>query len=277
MRTLVALSCLLTLPALAVAPPDATADFHWAQGQLAFLSQENSACVKDSLGFGLGLGHWFRPRWAWEATFLHSRLEREGGLWKANEDHLDGSALFRPFLDTGRWIPFVRLGAGVSRLENPLSLSGSTTTRMNLMVGVGTQVVLGARSMGSLELRSTTVETSARRQEFAALVGFGFRWGAPAPLAVSGPAPMPEPAPQPTPPTPEPAPVAPPVPQPAPAPVLPPPPPPTAHVDTGTGPAAGQDRPRGCSASFPEQWRRVEPRGHPGHPGRGPAAEGLPR
>lgn len=218
-------SLLLAAATLAAAPAPPT-DFHWAQGQVAFLSQENSACVKDSLGFGLGVGHWFRPRWGWEATFLHSRLEREGGLWKANEDHLDATALYRPFLGTGRWIPFLRAGAGLSRLQTPLSLSGSDSTRLNLLVGAGTQVRLGDQGLGTLELRSTTIQSSARRQEFAALVGLGLRWGAPAPRLAPPP-----PAPTPVPPPPAPEPVAPepvaaptPVPAPAPEPPMPVPP-----------------------------------------------------
>ncbi len=227
MRNLLTLTCLLAATSLSAAPALTDSDFSWAQGQLAFLSQENSACVKDSLGFGLGLGHWFKPRWGWEAAYLHSRLEQQNGLWKASEDHFDATILHRPFVNTGRWLPFLRAGAGLSRLENPLSLSGSTTTRLNLVASIGTQVILGERSLGTLELRSTTVESSARRQEVAALVGFGIRWGgtAPAPVRPSAPPPTPELAPAlvPVPPAPEPV-VAPaPAPPPPPIPVVVPP------------------------------------------------------
>jgi outer membrane protein OmpA-like peptidoglycan-associated protein len=219
----------LTAAGLVAAPAEPSGTFHWTQGQLAHLSQENSACVKDSLGFGLGVGSWYKPRWGWEATYLHGRLEPTSSLWKANEDHLDATLLHRPFLNTGRWIPFLRAGLGASRLENPLSLSGSTTTRLNLVAGIGTQVLLGERSLGTLELRSTTVESSTHRQEVAALVGFGFRWGGAAPSApvrLSAPPPAPEPAPVaapvPAPPLPEPvAPPAPVLPPPVPAPVVP--------------------------------------------------------
>ncbi len=229
MRNLLAISCLLAVSNLTAAPVAPAPEFNWAQGQLAFLSQENSACVKDSLGFGLGYGRWFKPRWGWEAAYLHGRLEQQNGLWKASEDHLDATLLHRPFVNTGRWIPFLRAGAGLSRLENPLSLSGSTTTRLNLVAGIGTQVLMGARSLGTLELRSTTVEGSARRQEVAALVGFGLRWGgtAPAPARPIAPPPTPElapaPAPVPVPPAPEPVVVPAPVPPPPPAPVVVPP------------------------------------------------------
>lgn len=235
MRNLLTLTCLLAAANLSAAPAPPSSDFSWAQGQLAFLSQENSACVKDSLGFGLGLGHWFKPRWAWEASYLHGRLEQESGLWKANEDHLDASLLHRPLLDTGRWIPFLRAGLGASRLQNPLSLSAGSTTRLNLMVGLGTQVLLGEQGLGTVELRSTVVESSSRRQELALLAGLGFRWGGPArsqSTFVVAPPPAPEPvAPAPEPvvvvvaPPAEPAPVVlVPVPAPAPAVVVAPPP-----------------------------------------------------
>jgi outer membrane protein OmpA-like peptidoglycan-associated protein len=220
MRNLLALTCLLAASSLAAAPAEPPPTFNWVQGQLAYLSQQNSDCVKDSTGFGLGVGRWFKPHWGWEATYFHSRLEPTSHLWKANEDHLDATALYRPFLNTGRWIPFLRAGAGASQLQNPLSLSGTTTTRLNLAVGAGTQVLLGKRGLGSLELRSTTVESSTRRQELAALVGLGFRWGAPARVAAPPPAPVTAPAPLPVPPPPQaPEPVV----APPPAPVIPPP------------------------------------------------------
>ena len=213
-------SCLVltaaTLSAQPVEPP-----FAWAQGQLAYLSQQNSACVKDSKGFGLGAGRWFQPRWGYEATFLHSSLESKAGLWKAAEDHLDLTALYRPMLDTGRWIPFLRAGAGASRLANPLSLSGSTTTRLNLLVGAGAQARMGTQALGTLELRSVTVESSSRRQELEALVGLGFRWGSRAMAPAVSPPTAPAPEPLPAPVAPPPVPVA--VPAPPPVPVVAPP------------------------------------------------------
>ncbi len=218
---------LLAVSVLAAGGPATHGPDGWVQGQLALLSQENSACMKDSLGIGLGGGQWVWPRWGWEATFLHSRLEPTSRLWKAHEDHLDATALFRPFLDTGRWIPFLRAGVGASRLQNPLSISGATTTRLNLLAAAGTQVLFGPRTLGTLELRTTTVESSSRRQELAALVGLGYRFGGRAPAApapVNAPAPEPQPTPA-LPPEPLPKPsVSTVVVPPPPAPVAPPPP-----------------------------------------------------
>jgi len=211
---------------VAASPIASVQEFNWVQGQLVHLSQENSACMKDALGFGLGGGQWFKPRWGWEVTFLHGRLEPTSRLWKANEDHLDATALFRPFLETGRWIPFLRAGLGAPPLQNPPSLSSATTTRLNFLAAAGTQVILGPRTLGTLEFRATTVESSTRRQELAALAGLGYRWGGKAPTAtapVNASVPEPKLEPAPAPPPPAPAPVA--TPPAAPEPAAPPPPP----------------------------------------------------
>lgn len=225
MRTLLLTAC-LAAPAL-VAQDAST--FSWAQVQVAHLTQENSACVKDSAGFGLGVGQWLaRPHWGWEASYLHSRLTREGDLWKAGEDHVDASLLYRFWPARTPWIPFLRAGLGASRLQAPLSLSTGSTTRANLMVGLGTQVVLGPQSLATLEFRSTEVRTSTSRQEYQLLAGYGYRWGgrstaAPAPAPAPVPPPVPPPVAEPVKPAPAPepapAPVPAPVPEPAPAPV----------------------------------------------------------
>ena len=211
-------SMMLSLGAISLAAGGAPPDERnaWAQVQLGLLSQENSACVKDSIPLGLGAGRWFQPRWGYEVTYLHSSLQSKTGLWKANEDHLDAAALYRPLLDTGRWIPFLRAGVGASRLAPPLSLSGSTTTRLNLLLGAGTQVRFDNQHLGTLELRSVTVGSSSKRQELEILVGYGYRWGSrtithvaaappplPTPVAMAKPLPvmpLPEPTVAPTPP-----------------------------------------------------------------------------
>lgn len=223
MRSMVMMAALASAGALMA---QESPRFQWVQGQVGFLSQENSTCVKDSLGFGLGAGQWLSsPHWGWEASYLHSRLTRQGDLWKASEDHLDATVLYRPWELKGRWIPFLRAGLGASQLEAPLSLASARTTRLNVLGGVGTQILLSPHSLGTLELRSTSVQTSIRRQEFQALVGYGYRWGASAPASApkSTPTPLPPPpvaAPAPEPvKAPEPAPVV----APAPAPVPPPP------------------------------------------------------
>ena len=237
MRTLLLSAC-LAAPAL-VAQEAPT--FSWAQAQVAHLTQENSACVKDSSGFGLGVGQWLaRPHWGWEASYLHSRLTREGDLWKAGEDHLDASLLYRFWPTRSPWIPFLRAGLGASRLQAPLSLATGSTTRANLMVGLGTQVVLGPQSLATLEFRSTEVRTSTSRQEYQLLAGFGYRWGgrpAAAPAPAPAPAPVPPPVSEPVKPAPAPEPTPAPVPEPAPAPVVAPPAPAPTPTPAPTLPA----------------------------------------
>ena len=237
MRTLLITAC-LAAPALSA--QDAPA-FSWAQAQVGHLTQENSACVKDSTGFGLGLGQWLpaHPRWGWEAAYLHSGLTRKGDLWKANEDHLDASALYQIWPLRAPVVPFLRAGLGVSRLQAPLSLSAAKTTRPNLMLGAGVQWLFHPQGLATVEARSTQVRTSVDRQEYALLAGVGYRWGAapkaaaqaPAPPPVV-PAPAPAPAPEPVKPEPAPAPAPAPSPEPAPAPPPAPEPPKPAPLPT---------------------------------------------
>jgi len=229
-----ALPLLLAASFLGASGAPTDGPFSWAQAQGADLIQQNSICAKDTLGLGLGLGQWTTaPHWGWEATYLHSQLESKGNLWMANEDHLDGSLLYRPWTGTRRWIPFLRAGAGFTRLEAPLSLGPSSTIRLNLLAGAGTQVLLGTQGLGSLEVRSVTVQTSTRHQELELVAGLGLRWGgrpAAAALPATAPLPAPTPAPVMAAPVPPPAVVPVPAPAPAPAPAAAPVPPPVPAV-----------------------------------------------
>ena len=221
MRNLFLLTALAATLSLAADTPGENPP-GWAQLQLARISATRCDCIDDAWGLGLGIGRWTSSRWGWEASYLHARLHNREELWKASEDHLDGSALFRPFEDLGRWVPYLRGGIGFSRLQSPLSLSAQASTRLNVIAGVGTQIRFSDRSLGTMELRAMPIESSSRRTEFDAVVGYGYRWGsspgAPMPLP---PPPPPEP---PTIATPDPAPA------PTPAPVLPPAPAPVAPV-----------------------------------------------
>ncbi len=221
--------------------------FSWGRGELGVARQDNSDCVENARAFGLGGGHWYTSAWGSEVNWVHAGLEAKSGLWKASEDHLDASLLFRPFRDTGIWIPFLRAGFGASALQAPLSLTQARSTRLNFQVGLGTQVLWGAQGLGTAELRSVTVESRLRRQELQVMVGAGWRFGsgaprplpAPIPLApeVKAPAPpVPPPPAPPVPPTPPPPPEPPPAPAPEPAPApapAPPPPPPPAKIVLG--------------------------------------------
>ncbi|HJV90775.1 MAG TPA: OmpA family protein [Holophagaceae bacterium] len=231
MRTSILGTCLIA--AALTVPLQAQSPFSWGRGEVGALIQHNSDCVKQAPGWGLGLGHWYDSRWGAEATFVHGQIESKNAGWKAKEDHLDASLLFRPVPAWGAWIPFLRLGAGVSRLQSPLSLEASDLNRANLMLGAGAQVLVGTHGLGTVEVRSATVDSSKTRQETQVMVGYGWRWGArPAPKAAPAvipvppptPAPAPAPvAPQPPPPeppkAPEPAPVVAPAPAPVPAPL----------------------------------------------------------
>lgn len=169
-----ALSAILVAGALAAAPPPPPPT--WAQLQAAYLTPQNASCLKDTSAFGLGAGRWVAPQWGWEATYLQARLENKVASWKATEQHLTLSGLFRPWGPAGDWMPFLRAGLGASRLESPLSLGGSTSTRLNLTAGAGAQAALSERLFASLELRFVDIQSSTRRQEVEALAGLGWRW-----------------------------------------------------------------------------------------------------
>lgn len=171
------LPALLLLASVLSADPSGAPREGWAVVDLAYLDQNNSSCVRSTAGFGASAGCWATPRWGWEASWLHARLENTGRSWSATEDHLGASLLYRPWGAQGAWVPYLRAGLGASRLEAPLSLSGSTSTRAAFAFGAGAQLRLGAAQLARVELRSLSVATSVRRQELQGLVSYGFRWG----------------------------------------------------------------------------------------------------
>lgn len=229
MRMVLLSTCLIAASNLQAQTPP----FSWVRGEVGLLVQDNSDCVKHAPCFGLGVGHWYGTRWGAEANYIHGRIENKNGGWKANEDHLDASVLYRPIQGWGNWIPFLRVGVGLSKLQSPLSLSTSDANRVNFMAGAGAQLLLGAQSLATAELRSVTVDSSTRRQETQVMVGYGWRWGA---------SPSPRPAPVPPPPAPKPEPQAPPAapapaPEPPPAPVVAPEPAPAPVLAPAPAPA----------------------------------------
>lgn len=168
--------CVFSLASALTAAPPAPEPSRWAQLQLARLEQRNSDCVESSPGYGAGYGAWLTPQWGWEATWLHGSLEDTKGLWKAKEDHFGATALYAPWAKHGRWTPFLRLGLGASLLDNPLSLTGKSGTFLHFAFGAGTQVELRPKLLGTLEVRSVSVDTRTRRQEIALLAGLGWCW-----------------------------------------------------------------------------------------------------
>lgn len=181
----------------------------WIQVQGGLVTQQPSSDIGSEPGFGLGWGRQSAGLWGWEASLLEASPKGQTGHWTARETHLDGSILLDPFVPSGAWRPFLRAGAGGSNLQSPLSLSLRSSTRLNLVTGLGAQYLFGERGLGTLELRSMNVRSSVPRTEVQFLLGLGWRWGThagPGPVAPEdrpfpgpGPAPWVQPLPAPGP------------------------------------------------------------------------------
>jgi len=157
---------------LAQQPPTGT----WVQAQGGLVLQRQAPCVDRDLGAGVAAGRWLSPRWGLEAGVLETRLHDQAGLWHARETHLDGSALLGLVRAPAAWHPFLRVGAGATRLEAPLSLSAAASTRLNVMAGLGLQYFSPGGAMASLEVRAASVRSGEPRTECQVLAGLGGHW-----------------------------------------------------------------------------------------------------
>jgi len=202
------LALALVCSALAAWPPD-DGRRAWLLVQGGRVSQQNASGIGSAPAFGLSLGRQVTVLWSWEASLLQASPRDQAGLWKARETHFDGSVLLDPFPTSGAWRPYFRAGLGGSSLQSPLSLSLRSSTRMNLVAGLGGQYLFGDRGLGSLEVRSMSIRTYQPRTEVQLLLGLGLRWGASTgqgpvvpddrPFPGSGPAPLVQRAPEPGP------------------------------------------------------------------------------
>lgn len=219
------------LLAAAAGTLEAQAGTKWIGVQGAFVAQDDSK-LKDTAGFGLGLGAWLNDNLGVELSGLSTDLEARRADISGRETHAFLSGLLNLNPGGQKWWPYVRVGAGATQLDTPWSGKADATTRLNVHAGVGVQAALASHMLGTLEARAVKVET--RFMEYHILAGLGLRWGGHKP-AVAAPAPPPPPPPPP-PPVVEEKPVAPPPPPPppveAPKPVVapPPPPPPPAKI-----------------------------------------------
>jgi hypothetical protein len=174
MRCLNGLALLMVSSALMAQQPAPTVS--WAQVQGGLSIQHNAPCLDNGLGAGLGIGHWVSPRWGWEAGVLDTLLQDKAQSWSARETHLDASGLYGLTASPDSWHPFLRAGAGASKLENPLSLAAPSTIRLNLVAGLGIQYFSKDGAMASLEVRGTTIRSSEPRTEGQVLLGVGGHW-----------------------------------------------------------------------------------------------------
>jgi OOP family OmpA-OmpF porin len=192
----------LALAAGALVAADDQDDFRWLQIQGGVTDHRTKNPDHMQPAVGLGVGTWVNGHLGLEASGLFTHVNY--GYGSAKEAHATGSLLINPFHTPQTLRPFLRLGLGATTIGGPVSDTGSHTTHLSGVVGLGVQILMGDLMFASLEGRLVQVETLVSRKEGQALAGIGLRWGnhKPAPVTVYVPAPPPveEPAPPPPPP-----------------------------------------------------------------------------
>lgn len=190
----------LALAAGVLVASDDPDGFKWLQLQGGISDHRTKNPDHQQPAFGFGIGNWVNGHVGLEASGLFTHVNY--GYGKADESHGTVSLLLNPFAVSEKVRPFLRLGIGATAIGAPVSDSGTQTTRLSGVVGLGMQFLLGERGFASLEGRLVQVETRVSRKEGQALAGIGWRWGnhKPAPVAVYVPTPPPVEAPAPPPP-----------------------------------------------------------------------------
>jgi outer membrane protein OmpA-like peptidoglycan-associated protein len=178
-------------------------DFRWLQIQGGVTDHRTKNPDHMQPAVGLGVGTWVNGHLGLEASGLFTHVNY--GYGSAKEAHATASLLINPFRTPSTLRPFLRLGLGATTIGGPVSDTGSHTTRLSGVVGLGVQILMGDMMFASLEGRLVQIETQVSRKEGQALVGIGLRWGnhKPAPVTVYVPAPPPVEVPAPVPPPPE--------------------------------------------------------------------------
>jgi len=177
-------------------------DFNWAQLQLGATGHRSNTPGRIQPALGLGIGTWLNGNWGLEGSVLGTHVDY--GYGKAKEAQAFGSVLFNPFATPANVRPFLRVGLGSTTIGGPVSDTGSHTTRLAGVAGVGVQFLAGEHMFYSAETRLIEIETRSTRKEAQILGGIGLRWGthpvamavytppAPAPVPMASPAPAPQ-------------------------------------------------------------------------------------
>jgi outer membrane protein OmpA-like peptidoglycan-associated protein len=191
----------LTLASGALVASDNQDDFRWAQIQGGVTDHRTKNPDHQQPAIGFGVGTWINGTFGLEASGLGTYVNY--GYGKAKEAHATASVLINPFHTPQTIRPFLRLGVGSTTIGGPVSDTGSHTTRLSGVLGLGVQVLLGDQMFASFEGRLVQIETQVSRKEGQALAGIGLRWGkkpriviveapAPPPVIIETPAPPPQ-------------------------------------------------------------------------------------
>ncbi|MFZ1377667.1 MAG: OmpA family protein [Geothrix sp.] len=185
------LACLpLVLVSGSLLAADDRSDFQWIQVQGGITDHRTKNPDHQQPAFGFGVGSWVNGHVGFEASGLFTHVNY--GYPSSREAHATASLLINPFRTPSTVRPFLRLGVGGTAIGEPISGTGSTTTRLSGTVGLGLQLLMGDRGFASLEGRLVQIESQVSRKEGQALAGIGMRWGnrKPAPAAYVPPPPV---------------------------------------------------------------------------------------
>jgi outer membrane protein OmpA-like peptidoglycan-associated protein len=165
----------LALATGALVASDNQDDFRWFQVQGGITDHRTKNPDHQQPAVGFGVGTWVNGHLGLEASGLGTYVDY--GYGKAKEAHATGSLLINPFHTPQTLRPFLRLGLGTTTIGVPISGTGSKTTRLSAVAGLGVQVLLGDQMFFSLEGRLAQIESQVSRKEGQALAGVGVRWG----------------------------------------------------------------------------------------------------
>ena len=178
------LACLpLVLVSGSLLAADDRSDFHWIQVQGGITDHRTKNPDHQQPAIGFGVGTWVNGHLGLEGSGVLTHVNYGHG--SAKEAHATASLLINPFRTPAALRPFLRLGLGSTTIGTPISGTGSATTRLSGVVGLGVQALLGDQMFCSLEGRLVQIESQVSRKEGQALAGIGVRWGnrKPAPAA----------------------------------------------------------------------------------------------
>jgi OOP family OmpA-OmpF porin len=182
----------LTLASGALVASDNQDDFRWLQVQGGVTDHRTKNPDHQQPAIGFGVGTWINGNYGLEASGLYTNVNY--GFGKSKEAHATASLLINPFHTPQTFRPFLRLGLGATTIGSPISGTGSHTTRLSGVVGLGVQMLLGDQLFATLEGRLVQIESQVSRKEGQALAGIGIRWGnKPRVIVVAAPAPPPPP------------------------------------------------------------------------------------
>jgi len=165
----------LVLASGALVASDDQDDFRWIQIQAGVTDHRTKNPDHQQPAIGFGVGTWLNGHLGLEASGLFTHVNY--GYGSSKETHAAASLLINPFRTPSTFRPFLRLGAGGTTMGAPISGTGSYTTRLSGLVGLGFQALLGDQMFFSLEGRLVEIQSQATRKEGQALAGIGLRWG----------------------------------------------------------------------------------------------------